>query len=291
PRGKMIDAPPYKFPTHVPECGGDGRIERVPGQAAYRCVLRGGAAEHKRKLYHFVSKKCFNIDGLGPKQIDAFLENNLISSFDDIFTLEKGDMMTLPRFGEKSVDNLLASIEKAREVTLARFVFALSIDHVGEETAEDVAEHFKTIDSVMGASEEELKGLYGVGEVVAVSIAKWFAIEDNKSLVQRLLEQVDITAASDAARAAAQTGAAAGPSAKARENVSGKTFVLTGTLSGMSRDEAKVKIKALGGDVSGTVSKKTDYVVAGEEAGSKLDRAEELGVKVLDEAAFLKLIG
>ncbi len=289
PKGKMTDVPAYAFPTHVPECGGDGRIERIPGQAAFRCVFRGGAAEHKRKLYHFVSKKCFNIDGLGPKQIDAFLENSLISSFDDIFTLEKGDMLGLPRFGEKSVDNLLASIEKAKDVTLARFIFSLSIDHVGEETAEDVAEHFGAVDTVMGATEEELKGLYGVGEVVAVSIAKWFAAADNKDLVRRLLEHVRIIGASDAALAAAHAGAK--PSSKAGAMVAGKTFVLTGTLSSLSRDEAKVKIKALGGAVSGTVSKKTDYVVAGEEAGSKLDKAEELGVKVLDEAAFLGLIG
>lgn len=270
---------PYTFPTHVPECGGDGRIERIPGQAAYRCVFRGGGAEHKRKLYHFVSKHCFDIDGLGPRQIDVFLENNLISSFDDIFTLKKGDLLALPRFAEKSVDNLLESIEKARTVSLPRFIFALSIDHVGEETAEDVAEHFHTLDAVMAASEEDLKAVDGVGEVVAQSIAEWFKVKDNRNLVKQLLKQVTVEKFKGLHTGAPKNSA-----------FSGKTVVLTGTLSSMSRDEAKARIKRLGGDVSGSVSAKTDYVVAGQEAGSKLDKATELGVKVLNEDEFLGML-
>jgi len=294
-KAKTEDIPAYQFPTHVPECGGDGRIERIPGQAAYRCVLRGGAAEHRRKLYHFVSKKCFDIDGLGPKQIDAFLEHNLISSFDDIFTLKKGDLLALPRFAEKSVTNLVEAIEKARAVPLPRFIFSLSIDHVGEETAEDIAKHFGSLaalrDSIQYESEkgrqsalESLCAIDGVGEVVAESVVNWFSIRDNKDLVKKLLRQVTVQDFIMPAIAGAQASAAA-------SNFKDKTFVLTGTMASMSRDEAKAKIKALGGDVSGSVSKKTDYVVAGEEAGSKLDKAQELGVAVLDEEAFLKMLG
>ena len=297
----------YTFPTHVPECGGDGSIERIPGQVAYRCVFRGGAAEHRRKLYHFVSKKCFDIDGLGPKQIDAFLENNLISSSDDIFTLKKGDMLPLPRFAEKSVDNILQAIEKARSVSFARFIFALSIDHVGEETAEDIAKHFGSfkefyekvtsekekdnraqgkkegiqVTGVKSSAFEELSAIYGIGEKVAESIVNWFSNSDNQKLVGRLLAQVNVldekldTSNTDILK---------------NSKIYGKTFVLTGTLPTMSRDDAKAKIKALGGDVTGSVSKNTDYVLAGEEAGSKLDKAVELGVKVLSEEEFLKMI-
>lgn len=279
----------YTFPTHVPECGGDGSIERIPGQVAYRCVFRGGAAEHRRKLAHFVSKKCFDIDGLGPKQIDAFLEHSLISSCDDIFTLKKGDMLPLPRFAEKSVNNILEAIERARKVSFARFIFALSIDHVGEETAEDVAKHFgkfKDFYMKVGGKDSDgaqaaLADIYGIGEVVAESIVKWFSNVDNQALVKRLLSQVTVldekldTSNTDILKSS---------------NIYGKTFVLTGTLTTMSRDEAKAKIKALGGDVTGSVSKNTDYVLAGEEAGSKLDKAVELGAKVLSEEEFLKMI-
>ncbi len=272
---------PYTFPTHVLECGGDGSIERIPGQAAYRCVYRGGAAEHRRKLYHFVSKKCFNIDGLGPKQIDVFLENNLISTFDDIFTLKQGDLSALPRFGEKSISNLLDGIQKSRRVSLQRFIFALSIDHVGEETAEDLAKHFKTFESFFDCVKSTegrgaLADIYGIGTVVAESIVSWFKNKENLELVQRLREHVEVLEEN--------TGAV-------QSSISGKTFVLTGTLPTLSRDDAKALIKKYGGEVSSSVSKNTDYVLAGEEAGSKLEKAEELGVAVIDEDFFLKLIG
>ena len=281
----------YTFPTHVPECGGDGSIERIPGQVAYRCVFRGGAAEHRRKLYHFVSKKCFNIDGLGPKQIDAFLENNLISSSDDIFTLKKGDILPLPRFAEKSVDNILQAIENARKVSFARFIFALSIDHVGEETAEDIAKHFGNFKDFYAkitqkdslAAQLELSNIYGIGDKVAESIVTWFGKEDNQALVKRLLAQVDVLDEKP------PVGATDASSSVVNPEIFGKTFVLTGTLSTMSRDEAKAKIKALGGDVTGSVSKNTDYVLAGEEAGSKLDKAQDLGVRVLSEEEFLNM--
>lgn len=270
---------PFMFPTHVPECGGDGRIERVPGQAAWRCVVKDSDAQQKRRLYHFVSKHCFDIDGVGPRQIDLFMEHALVSSYDDIFTLTKGDLLVLPRFGEKSADNVYAAIQKSKHVSLPRFIFSLSIPHVGEETAEDLATHFRTLEAIMNAPKEELLKVEGIGDVLADSITEWFITKEHKKIVENLLEHVTVQ---EFTRATPPQGSV---------SLEGKTFVLTGTLSTMGRDEAKAKIKALGGDVSGSVSSKTSYVVAGEEAGSKLEKAVELGIQVLTEDEFLALIG
>src|SRR5581483_323757 len=164
---------PYKFPTHVAECGGDGRIERIPGQAAWRCVNKGGAAQHRRELYHFASKHAFDIDGIGPKIIDKLLDNHLITAGSDIFTLKAGDLSELEGFKEKSVYNLLKAIEKARHVSLPRLIISLSIPQVGEETAYDLADHFGNLDSLRKASLEELQAIEGVGDVVASSIHRW----------------------------------------------------------------------------------------------------------------------
>jgi DNA ligase (NAD+) len=280
----------FKFPTHVAECGGDGRIERIPGQAAYRCVVRDSGTMHRRRLHHFVSKKCFDIDGMGPKQIDALIENGLVSAADDIFTLKKGDLLALPRFAEKSVDNLLAAIDKARVVSLPRFLFALSIDHVGEETAEDIAKVMKTLAVVRKARVEDFEAIDGVGTVVARSLVDWFATEAHQSILDRLLTHVRVEEFKGAnLRRSGGPGDGAGPAIPGDiAFFEGKTFVLTGTLETMSRDDAKARIKERGGDVSGSVSAKTDYVLAGAEAGSKLDKAEELGVRVIDEKEFLK---
>ncbi|MBI2475885.1 MAG: NAD-dependent DNA ligase LigA [Candidatus Taylorbacteria bacterium] len=266
----------FVWPTRVEACGGDGRIERVPGEAAWRCVSRHSFAQMKRRFYHFVSKKCFDIDGLGPKIIDVLLEQNLISSFDDIFTLKGGDLLNLPRFAEKSVDNLLAAIEKARKVTLARFLTALSIPQVGEETAYDLANHFGSVKKIAGAKFETFEAVDGVGPVVAKSVTDWFNDKENRKLVERLLKHVRVEAVKKIN--------------VSKLLLSGKSFVLTGTLSSMSRHEAAQKIRSLGGDVSGSVSKNTGFVVAGENPGSKLDTAEKLGVKVLKEEEFLKMV-
>lgn len=266
----------FVFPKKIDACGGDGSIERIPGQAAYRCVNKNSFAQQKRKFYHFVSKKAFNMDGCGPKIIDALLEAGLIASYDDIFTLKRGDVLTLPRFAEKSVDNLLASIESAREVTLARFIVSLSVPQVGEETAIDLANHFKTIEKIRSVKIAELESINGIGDIVGASVVEWFADKENSKLVDRLLKQVKIM---KVAAVPIKSGA-----------FSGKSFVITGTLSSMSRDEAKEKIRALGGDTSESVSAKTSYLVAGESAGSKLEKAQKLGVKILDEKAFQKLI-
>jgi DNA ligase (NAD+) len=151
-------------------CGGDGSIERIPGQAAWRCVAKNSYAQWKRKLYHFAGKHAFDIEGLGPKIIDLLLEHEMIATFDDIFTLTKGDLLSLPRFAEKSADNLIESIEKAKNVELARLIIGLSIQHVGEETAYDLAERFGSIEKFRKASLEEIMGVYGVGSYVLLHL-------------------------------------------------------------------------------------------------------------------------
>lgn len=270
------DSKPYIFPTHIPACGGDGKIERIPGQAAWRCVSTDSFDQMKRKFYHFVSKKCFDMDGLGPKIIDVLLEENLISTFDDIFTLKRGDLLALPRFAEKSVDNLLQSVEKARSVTLPRLLASLSIPQVGEETAYDLAQYFGSLEKIADATYEEIEAIYGVGPIVAQAVYEWFRISDNKKLVKNLLKHIEI----EKVIKSGATGL----------KLSGKTFVFTGTMPTLDRDTVQDMVRKLGGEVSSSVSKKTSYVVAGESAGSKLEKAQELGVTVLDEVQFLKLV-
>lgn len=268
---------PFTWPTHVPECGGDGLIERIPGQAAWRCVAKDSFAQQRRKLRHFVSKGALNIEGMGISTVDALLESQLAGTFDEIFTLTEGDVLTLSGFAEVSAKKLVASIRKsASNVPLSKLITGLSIPHVGEETAILLAQRFETIDAIAEATEEELNEIDGVGDIVARAIALWFREKDNKELVRRLKKVLTIVSEK--------------VTHKERLPLSGKTFVLTGTLSSMSRDEAKQKLRALGADVSSSVSKQTFAVVAGEEAGSKLAKAEALGVRVLSEEAFEALL-
>ncbi len=265
---------PFVFPGYLEVCG--GAVERVPGQAAHRCVDRQSAAQLRRKFYYFVGKSAFDIEGLGPKVIDALLTEGLVSDFADIFTLKKGDLLVLPRFAEKSVDNLLEAIDQARTVTLPRFIVSLSIDHVGEETAIDLAKQFQTLDNLQKANQEVLAEIPGVGEVVARSVYEWLRIADHQKLLQKLLRQVKI-----------EKEVIAPATAK---KLAGQTFVFTGTLKTLSRDEAKGLVRKLGGDISSSVSTKTSFVVAGAEPGSKYGEALQLGVTVLSEAEFLKMV-
>lgn len=265
----------FKFPTHFHLCGGDGRVERVPGQAAYRCVAKNSYAQQKRKLYYFVSKRVFDIDGMGPKVIDALMDAEIISDFTDIFLVEKGDLEALPRFAEKSITNLLTSIEKARKITLARFIASLSIPQVGEETARDLALYFKSPQALQHAALDELESLNGVGPVVAKAIVDWFSDEENKKLYKELLREVTIQNDDENLTSA---------------KLKGLVFVLTGTLPTLAREDAKEMIRKNGGDVSSSVSKNTDYVLAGEEAGEKLSKAREFGVKVISEKEFLDML-
>ncbi len=268
---------PYHFPKRVSECGGNGKIERIPGQAAWRCVNKDSFIQQGRRFHYFVSKKAFNIDGLGPQIINLFLERGLIASFDDIFTLEKGDILELPGFQEKAVNNLLVSIEKSKELSLSRFLISLSINQVGEETAEDIAQEFGSLNRIQDASLNDLQQVDGIGEIVAESVYKWFRDVENKKLLVRLLSHITVL-----------------PTKKKTAQklpLHGKTFVLTGTLSSLSRDKVKAKIKSLGGDVSSSVSSKTDYVITGKNPGlNKYNTAKKLGVKIINEREFLKIL-
>ena len=212
--------------------------------------------------------------------VAQFMDAGVISNFDDVFTIKRGDLETLERFGEKSIDNLLNSIEKARTVTLARFIASLSIPQVGEETARDLAEHFGTSEHFAKATLSELETLEGVGPIVSQSIIDWFnppaGGKENKKLFTRLLKQVRIQHVKH--------------SVFNNSTIKGKSFVLTGTLEKMSREDAKEKIRTMGGEVRESVSKNTDYVVAGADPGEKLKKAEELGVKVLNEKEFTELL-
>jgi DNA ligase (NAD+) len=265
---------PYKFPNKVPGCGGDGSIERVSGQVAYRCKVLDSEELLKRRLYYFVAKGSLNVDGLGPKVIDLLMDNNLIASYADIFSLKKGDLENLPRLGEKSADNIILAIDNARKTTLARLLTSLSIQHVGEETAIAVAEHFKTLEAISQANLEELQHIDGVGDVVARSLFDWFKDKDNKHEIERLKKELQIQV----------------PEKNVENDATfGKVFVLTGTMESLSRDSAEDLIRKNGGKISSSVSKKTDYVVFGAEAGSKLLKAQELGVRIIDESQFKKL--
>lgn len=267
----------FKFPTHFLLCGGDGRIERISGQVAYRCVARNSYEQQRRKLEHFVSRRVFDIDGLGPKIVNQLMDREIISNFDDIFTIKKGDLETLERFGEKSIDNLLGAIEKARTVTLERFIASLSIPQVGEETARDLAQYFKTVQKFAQTDTEELEKLEGIGPIVTRSITDWFASKENKKLFERLLKQVSIQPVQNRV--------------SDRLPLASKSFVLTGTLENMSREDAKEKIRTLGGEVCESVSKNTDYVVFGRDPGEKFSKARTLGVKILNEKEFSLMLG
>ncbi len=269
---------PYHFPKKVAACGGDGSIERIEGQAAWRCVHPGSFVQKVRQFHHFVSKKAFNIEGLGPKIMTLLLEQGLVSSYDDIFTLKAGDLVGLPGFADTAAEKLVASIAAHTTVPLDRLLVGLSIPQVGEETAEDVAHAFGTLDAIRSASEEDFAAVYGVGEVVARELHAWFADKGNIAALEKLLAHITI-----------ETSAAPAGAATALP-LSGKTLVLTGTLPTLSRDEAKALIKKNGGSVSSAVSKKTSYVVAGENPGSKHDDAERLGVPILNEEDFLKMV-
>jgi DNA ligase (NAD+) len=262
---------PFVWPKHLSLCGGDGSMIRLPGEAHYRCVAKNSFAQRKRQFYHFVSKSAFNIDKLGPKIMDVLLDTGLVIDYADIFTLTKEDLLALPRFAEKSVANILASIEKARTVTLPRFLVSLSIPHVGEETAYLLATHFGTLAHIEKAEQEKLSGIPGIGPIVADSVYAFFHQADHQKTIEHLLREVTV----EQAMVSSNT-------------LAGKTFVFTGTLS-IGRDEAKALVRKAGGQVGSSVSKETDYVVAGDSPGSKFAEATKLGVSILTEAEFINL--
>lgn len=271
---------PFKWPTNIPECGGDGRIERIPGESAWRCVDKNSFAVQRRKFHMFCGKSALDIEGLGKKTVDLLLDKGLIANFDDVFSLEEGDLLGLEGFAELSAKKLIAAIHAHRTVELARLLTGLSLPHVGEETAILLAAHFKTLNDVAAAAVEKLDAIDGLGPVVAPAIVEWFGQKDNRALIGRLQKILTIK---NPYFAKASKGRSL--------PLSGKTFVLTGTLSSMSRDEAKAKIRQLGGSISSSVSKKTSYVVAGENPGTKLDDAERFGVEILTDKEFTRIVG
>ncbi|OGY84444.1 MAG: hypothetical protein A3F54_00705 [Candidatus Kerfeldbacteria bacterium RIFCSPHIGHO2_12_FULL_48_17] len=264
----------FHIPKKCPFCG--SAVAKKPDEVAYYCTNKKCFALEREKLYHFVSKHAFDIDGLGPKIIDQLLDAQVIQTAADIFDLTADDLLPLERFADTSVANLLGAIARAKHVSLARFLYALGIRHVGEETAIALAGAFGTLTAVSQASEAALNEVEDVGGVVAKSIVEYFSDEHNKKLVTDLVAAgVKVAKEKVVARAGKLTG---------------KTFVITGTLASMSRDEAKEKIRAAGGKVAGSVSQATSYVVAGAEPGSKYEKAKKLGVKILNEKDFLALL-
>ncbi|MCX5592138.1 NAD-dependent DNA ligase LigA [Alcaligenes endophyticus] len=273
-------APVFAMPTSCPACG--SALERLPGEVAWRCT--GGlfcSAQLKQTLIHAASRKALDIEGLGDKLVEQLVDEKLITSLADIFKLhreaEQARLLALPRMGKKSLENLLAAIERAREPDLDRFIFALGIRHVGETTARDLALALGSLEALRQADQERLLAINEVGPVVAASVHHFFQEPHNLAVLQELHELGVQPKALEVATAQVQT-------------LSGKTFVITGTLPSMSREQATQRVLEAGGKVSGSVSKKTAYVLAGAEAGSKLARAEELGIPVLDEAQFLALL-
>ncbi|VAW33262.1 DNA ligase (NAD(+)) [hydrothermal vent metagenome] len=265
----------WTFPTHSPLCGGDGRIERIPGESARRCATRGSYAEQKRKLAHFAGKSALDIDGMGTKTVSLLLENALISDFDDFFELTKDELLTLPGFKETSVRKLIAAIRNARTVTLDRLLVGLSIPHVGEETARLLAIHFQTITKLQKAKQEQLAKIEGVGDIVARAIINWFSSTENLALIERLKKHLRV-------RRVDELGIAG---VLAVESV-----VITGKFERFSRKEIEDAVRRAGGKVSASVSGKTSFVVAGRDPGSKLAKAKTLGVDILSEREFLARI-
>lgn len=265
----------FVLPIACPVCG--SAIERPEDEAVARCT--GGLycpAQRKQALLHFASRKAMDIEGLGEKLIDQLVDQEIVRTPADLYRLDRGMLSGLERMAEKSAANVLDAIAKSRQTTLARFIYALGIRNVGEATARDLARHFGSLDDVMKADEARLQLIPDVGPIVAASIARFFAEPHNHEVIAQL-RAANVHWPEGEVRAAAMP-------------LAGKTFVLTGTLPGMSREEASEKIESLGGKVAGSVSKKTHYVVAGSEAGSKLDKARELGVPIIDEAGLKELL-
>ena len=276
PGHRTVYVPNFKMPKTCPVCGSD--VVREKGEANHRCT--GGLfcpAQRKEAILHFAARRAMDIEGLGDKLVDQLVDANVIRTLPDLYRLGLTSLIALDRMAEKSAQNVLAALEKSKQTTLPRFLFGLGLRHVGEATAKDLARHFGTLDAIMDASVEQLLQVPDVGPVVAQSLHTFFQQPHNREVVEQL-------------RACGVTWPEGAPAERAPQVLAGKTVVLTGTLPTLSRDAAKDMLEAAGAKVAGSVSKKTSYVVAGEDAGSKLARAQELGVPVLDEAGMLALL-
>ncbi|MBU1146495.1 NAD-dependent DNA ligase LigA [Patescibacteria group bacterium] len=258
-------------PEFCPMC--ETKLVRRPGEVAIYCPNQKCFAQTLRQTSHFVSKRAFNIDGLGHKILERFLEEGLIRDAADLYELEAGDVLPLERFAEKSAANLIEAIIKSKKISLGRLIYALGIRHVGEETAVDLANYFGSLEKLQNATLPDLEKVPNVGGVMAKSIIEWFHDKSNKNFLERLLKNVLVT-----------------KPVATKKIWQGLKFVLTGTLENLTRDAAKEKIQMLGGDVTSSVSKETNFVVTGSDPGSKYDKAKRLGVKTLDEKEFLEML-
>ena len=276
PDKRLPGAPEFSMPAQCPVCG--SAVVREEGEADHRCT--GGlycSAQRKQALLHFASRRAMDIEGLGEKLVDQLIDGNVVRTLPDLYRMGFVSLAALERMADKSAQNLIDALQKSKQTTLARFLYALGIRHVGESTAKALARHFGRLDGVMDASVEQLAQVPDVGPVVAESIHTFFAQPHNREVVEQL-------------RAVGIGWPEGEPAPAALLPLAGQTFVLTGTLPSLSRDEAKALLEAAGAKVAGSVSKKTHYVVAGAEAGSKLDKARELGVPVIDEAQLRALL-
>jgi len=266
---------PFRMPKHCPECG--STIHHVEGEVAYRCVNAACPAKRKESILHFAGRHAMNIDGLGEKIVDQFVDKGLVKDVADLYSLKLEDVAGLERMGEKSAQNLLEEIEASKKNSLARLIYALGIQFVGERTAQLLAEHFSSLEELAAAKEEQLQEVPEVGPKVAASIVEFFSEPANRQLIKKLRK------------------AGVHPTAEKRvvksQKLVGKSFVFTGSLANRSREDAGELVIQHGGKVSGSVSKKTDYVVVGTDPGSKYDKAKELGVTILTEQEFEKLLG
>jgi DNA ligase (NAD+) len=266
---------PFRMPKHCPECG--STIHKSEDEVAYRCVNAACPAKRKESLLHYASRHAMNIDGLGDKIVDQLVDKGLVKDVADLYSLKEDDVAALERMAEKSAQNLLEEIEGSKKNSLARLIYALGIRFVGERTGQLLAEHFSSLEELASAKEEDLEAVPEVGPKVASAIVEFFSEPANRQLIKKL-HKADVN-----------------PTAEKREvksqKLAGKSFVFTGGLANRSREEAGELVQQHGGKVSGSVSKKTDYVVVGTDPGSKYDKAKELGVPVLTESEFKKLIG
>ena len=275
---KRVGEPPlFTMPSHCPVCGSD--TLREEGEVDHRCT--GGlfcAAQRKQAILHFAQRRAVEIEGLGDKLVEQLVDAGVVKTLPDLYRLGLTALLALERMADKSAQNILVALEKSKQTTLPRFLFGLGIRHVGESTAKELVRHFGSLDGVMDASVEQLLEVNDVGPVVAQSLLTFFDQSHNREVVEQL-------------RACGLHWAEGEPAERAPQPLAGKTFVLTGTFPTLSRDQAKDLLEAAGAKVAGSVSKKTDYLVAGAEAGSKLDKAQALGVAVMDEAGMLALLG
>lgn len=272
---RPADTKQFAMPTHCPEC--DAAVVRIEGEAVYRCTNGLQCpAQRIQAIIHYASRKAMNIDGLGDKLVEQLNKEALIKTIADLYELKLEDIADLDRMGEKSAQNLLEALEKSKHTTLAKFIYSLGIREVGEATSQALANYFGNLDKLRQADKAQLEAVEDVGPIVAGHIVSFFKEPHNQEVIQSLInagvhwDDVEVT--------------------QSDHDYAGKTFVITGTLDSMSRDEAKEKLQAIGAKVTGSVSKKTDFLVAGENAGSKLDKANELGIDVFSESEFLQIL-